>query len=187
MWDECTKSVYYIDFLTTGEQHSLFRYDDREDITYSAYIDGISAPPSFLLPVKECRKHYNLFLVGLGQIAGLVKWDGRSPVAEFMGPLFDLEVNDPTIVFATGVGGELGRFYGGTFHTTFCSGASNASFYTYTRDRGVELLFTGTKTTTGIGFDGTILKQIYQVDTCTGLIAAFDGDSDGNICIFHFD
>lgn len=185
-WDECTKSVVYVDYLTTGQQHSLFRYDDREGITYSAFIEGNPNPPTFLLPVNKCSEFRNLFLVGLGQIAGLVEWDGRSPVATYVGSLFDLQVNDPTIVLAYGIQGERGRFYGGTFHTTICGGASNAAFYTYDKERGLQLLFTGTKSTAGVGFDGTIFKQVYHVDTCTGLVTAFDGDASGNICNFIF-
>lgn len=131
--------------------------------------------------MKECDKYKHLFFVGFAQKAGIVEWDGRSPSAEYVSTIFEVPVNDPTISLAVGRQGERGRFYGGTFHSSFCSAPNNASFYMYSKEKGLQLLFTGTQTTTGVAFDDNA-RKVYHIDTCFGLITKFQGDEEGNIC-----
>lgn len=181
IWDECTQSIYYIDFFGIGTQPSIFRYDNEEDRTYSANIDGYG-PPSFILPVsQECNKHKNLFLVGIGHFTRIIEWDGKSSVAHVVNELFGVEQNDPLSIFGVARQSVHGRFYGGTFHVNFCSAPANSSVYTYTKEKGVQRLFGDLQTTTGFAFDDKS-KHFYHIDACRALITGFHTDSNGDIC-----
>jgi len=187
IWDACSESVFYVDFLATGKQASIFRYDYNEDKGYSAYIQGQSSP-AFIQPLKECNKYKNLFAVGLGHNTAIIEWDGKSKVAIVKGNVFGVEENDPTSRFF-GINSEEGRLYGGTFHTSFCGGPSNSSFYKYTKEKGLQLLFSGTQVTTGVAFDKD-RGYIYHLDSCSSIITEYQVDANGDICngrvIFDF-
>ncbi|XP_055299440.1 regucalcin-like [Sitodiplosis mosellana] len=179
IWDDCTQSVYYVDFLSTGQAPSIFRYDYNEDKVYFAYILGQSGP-SFILPIKECNKYKNLFAVGLNHYMAVIEWDGKSPVATVKGNVFSVEESDPTSRICVGRQGEKGRFYGGMVNN-FCGGPSNSSFYMYSKEKGLRLLFTGPQVTTGVAFDEDS-GYVYHIGSCKLLITAFQGDANGDIC-----
>lgn len=98
--------------------------------------------------------------------------------------LFAVEENDLTSVLAVARPSERGTFYVGTFHTNFCSGPANSSFHMYTKEKGIQKIFTDIQTTTGIASDKS-KKMVYHVDTCGGKITGYSTDCGGNICKIH--
>lgn len=169
-----------MDYTASGNQFSIFRYDYNERRVYAAYIEGgPSAPPSYILPLKDCKKHNNLYAVGVSHYNAIIEWDGKSLVAKFVKTIFAVEEFDRTSRWCVAKPSAHGRFYGGTTFTTFCNSPSNASFYMYSHEKGVQQLFGGLISTTGIAYDE---HNLYHVDACTLLITGYDFDSNGNIC-----
>ncbi|XP_055321939.1 uncharacterized protein LOC129577983 [Sitodiplosis mosellana] len=177
IWESSSQSLYYVDFLGSSSNPIIFRYDFEEDKIYSASIAG-QQYPSFILPIKSKNKTQNLFAVGVGHFTEIVEWDGRSPTANIVSRLFGVEESDSTSGVATARTSDEGIFYGGTHHTTFCSGPKNSSFYTYTKMKGLQQLFTGTQTTDGLTFYKDIL---YHFDPCSKVIKQFRLNPNGNI------
>lgn len=185
IWDDCTQSVYYIEFHPNYQQPAIFRYDNEEDKTYSAYIDGY-AGPAFILPISQkCDKYKNLFLVGLHKFTRIIEWDGRSTVARVVSTVFDIEENDPLSILGVSRQSERGRFYGGSIHITFCSAPANSSLYSYTKEKGLQRLFGDVHSTIGLTFDKNA-GYLYHLDSCTGAITRFQTDSKGDICKMVF-
>ena len=150
--------------------------------TYSAYIvEGLSSLTNILPISSKCAKFVNRFVVCAGLQCFVAQWDGRSSTATVVNTLFSVGENYPNSRVSVGRQSEEGTFFFGTISNSFCNGPANKSFYRYTKDKGVQKLFTGTKDTTGIATDSS-KKALYHVDECTGKIAKFDLDSHGNIC-----
>lgn len=169
---------------------SVFRYDFQEKVLYSAYIKGESSPIYFY-PIKDCHQHKDLFVVGLANANKIVKWNKRSTVARVVDTLFTVQPENPDGRLCVGRVDPLGFLYAGTFTYRFCSGPSNASFYSYTKQKRLQRIFGDVISTTGVAFD-TNVKKLYHLDSCTGLITAFDGVPDTgdicmrDICLFYF-
>ncbi|XP_055321925.1 uncharacterized protein LOC129577980 [Sitodiplosis mosellana] len=178
-WDDCTRSIYYVDLFANRSQTSIYRYDYGENQTYGASIVG-QASPTFILPMSsECNKSQNHFAVGISHNTEIIEWDGRSPTANIVGTLFGVELNDPGSSWDVGRPSENGIFYGGTFHDSFCSGPANSSFYRYVNLRQAELLFTGLMSTTGVASD-VKRNMLYHIDTSSGSWPiSLDTDTDG--------
>lgn len=183
LWDDCTQSVYFIDFLATGTQPCIFRYDNEKDRTYSAYIEGYESP-SYVMPISEkCNENKNLFLCGIGHTNYLLQWDGKSSSARVLNPVFSAEENDPTSLWGVSRPNEHGQFFGGTFHASFCSGPNNASIYRYTKEKGLQRIVSGVQTTTGFAFDRYSECAIaYHLNSCNAILSGFEEDSNGDIC-----
>lgn len=179
IWSDCAQSLYYVDYTATGQNLSIFRYDYHENRVYGAYIAGGKFSPSFILPFKDCSKNDSLFAVGIRHDTAVVKWDGKSSVAQYVSTLISVEEFDRTSRWCVTRQSPQGHFYGGTTFTTFCNSPSNASFYMYSHDRGVTRLFGGLISTTGVAFDQ---NHLFHLDACTNLITAFDRTSCGDIC-----
>lgn len=120
-------------------------------------------------------------MVGIGHNTRVVEWNGKSPVAHVVSELFGLEENDPLSILSVARQSIKGRFYGGTFHLNFCSANANSSVYTYTKEKGVQRLFGGIQTTTGLAFDDK-RGYLYHMETCKGLITGFKSNDNGDIC-----
>lgn len=180
IWDDCTQSLYYVDLGATGQELSIFRYDDEEERVYGAYIEGSPLPPSFILPVKDCNKHKNLFAVGISHYTRIIEWNGRSSVAKLTAATaFGVEEFDSASRWVSAKPNQHGQFFGGTGFLSFCKASSaNLSLYSYS-NKGVQRLFGGLLATTGLAFDN---EHLYHVDACQLLITAFDQDSKGDIC-----
>lgn len=158
-WDDCTMSVYFVDFLTSGREMSIFCYDFEEKVLYSSYNEGESSP-IYLYPFKECNKHKDLFIVGLTNSTEIIEWNvKRSTVARVVDTIFNVQLENPDGRLVVGRVGPLGYFYVGTFTTRFCSGPANASFYRYTKPNGLQRIFAGVTTTTGIELDTSAKKN----------------------------
>lgn len=171
-----------MDFLALGQNMSVFRYDFKEKVLYSAYIEGESSPIYFY-PIKDCHQHKDLFVVGLANATKIVNWNKRSTVARVVDTLFTIQPENPDGLLCVGRVDPFGFLYAGTFTYRFCSGPSNASFYSYTKQKGLQRIFGNVISTTGIAF-GTNEKKLYHLESCTGLITAFDVVPDtGDICM----
>ncbi|XP_055310182.1 uncharacterized protein LOC129573561 [Sitodiplosis mosellana] len=192
VWDDYSQSLYFINMASSGMQSSIFRYSDLDGIFYSAYIEGVSAP-SFIMPIKdECDKMakcnvcgYRLFAVGVDHSVLIIKWNGKSTKAKVVSTLLTLEQNMPLSRTNFARADNKGRLYGGTLSRKFCNITASEGFYRYKKTAGVDLLFNGLFSTSGVVFNED-LNKIYQLDTCTGFIAEFDWDpKTGDIYILE--
>lgn len=151
---------------------------------YSATIPGAQTV-GFVYPVREgCKECTDLFAVGSGRDAILVKWDGKSPQAQVVGSqkLFSVEPDNPRGQTNIAMADRYGRLYEGPSSMEFCSAPPNQSFYRYTNKRGLERLFTGVQATTGIAIDEDAGK-LYHIDGCSFVLTAYDYDpKTGDIC-----
>ncbi|XP_055306836.1 uncharacterized protein LOC129571097, partial [Sitodiplosis mosellana] len=177
IWDDCTQSLYYVDYISTGQNLSIFRYGFNEDRGYGAYIVGVITSPSFILPIKDCNKYKHLFAIGVDHDVIIVEWDGKSPAAK-VSTLFSVEQFDQNSRWCLAKQSKRGHFYGGSNHVTFCNSPKNASLYMYTPEKGVTRLFGGMISTTGLAYDH---DHLYHVDACTNLITAFHATTCGDI------
>lgn len=178
VWDDCTQSIYYIDYFATKNQPSIFRYDYNEDKKYSAYFDGQSRP-IFIIPARECKPDRKLFIIGVNQYAGLIEWDGKSSRVKVIGPLLDIADDDRSGAIAFAQQNENGHFFFSTSNTKFCGRRANSSLFSYSVENGVKHLAGGFAMTTGLAFHS---GKIYHIDSCKRIIIEFHTDSTGNIC-----
>lgn len=178
VWDECTQSLYYIDYFASRNEPSIFRYDFNEDKKYSAYFDG-QTRISFIVPARECSPDKNLFVVGVNQYAGIIEWDGKSSHVKVIGPLLDIEDDNTSNLISFARQNENGRFFFSTLNKNVCSGPANSSLYSYSEEQGVQHLAGGFSMTTGLAFNS---GKIYHVDSCKRIIIEFSTDSTGIIC-----
>lgn len=182
-WDYKTERLFFVNYNTNGTESSLFCYDYRDGIFYSAYIEGVTSP-SFIIPTykkyRKCKKcNHELFAVGIGTDTLLVKWNGKSTKASVVDSLFS--VNDAPYQLDTGIADKHGRFYGGVFNGN-CSSSASRSFYRWTKNEGVVRLFGQLESTTGIVINEDENK-LYQMDTCQLIISEFDYEpKTGDIC-----
>ncbi|XP_031623502.1 regucalcin-like [Contarinia nasturtii] len=180
-WDDCTQSVYFVDFQAIGRNRSIYRYDLNDATLYSAYIDGESLP-IYIFPIKECEQYKEWFVVGLANATKIIQWNKHSAVATVASTLFTLKLNDPSMRSVVGRVDSQGRLYAGTFSYLFCGGSANASFYMYRKGEDVQRVFGNVVTTTGIAFNMPA-RKLYHLDSCRLQIVEFDEDKvTGDIC-----
>lgn len=195
IWDDETQSLYFVNFITSENQPSIFRYSFLDGGFYSAYIEGVTSP-SFIVPLRKngkkcsnCKKSKNAnkcndqyFAVGADEVL-IVKWNGMSTEAIVVGTAFTVERNRAESRFdACGMPDRRGRFFGGTISPQICNATAIQSLYRYTDDGGLVNLVSGLKSSTGIVFDEK-RRTMYHLDTCQLLITAYDWDPEtGDIC-----
>lgn len=185
MWDEHTHSLYFVNFLQDSTKPAIYRYSVIDGRLYSAVIPG-SQTVSFINPVRQgCTACSDLFAVGSGHDIIYVKWDGKSPQAQIVGPkLFSIEPDQPLTHTNIARADRYGRVYEGSLSLQFCAAPANQSLYRYTDKRGVEVLFTGFRATSGLAIDEDRGK-LYHVGGCNLLLTEFDYDpKTGDICKF---
>lgn len=176
-WDWQTKSLYYVDIHDNGDYNSsLLRYDYLENRVYSASVDG-ARTLLFLLPIA-CTK--DQFLVGIDKTAVIVKWDGKSPKATVLRPLFEVDCGTSDVLFNDVKTDERGRFYGGTKVVVegkpcVSGGEPIASFYSYEKGKCLKKLFGNVTISNGLTWVRTT-KKFYYIDSCTYNIMEFDYD-----------
>lgn len=177
-WDVNKQSLYFVDLFGNW---TIFRYDYYEDRVYRAIIFGESQA-SFVIPIKCCK---NQFAVGLERAVKIIKWNGKSPLARVLRTVFAVEqdaqysanhMNDAKA-------DPKGRFYGGTLRSELCSFSTtaNASFYRYTKSRGVQKLFDDVKVSNGMAWNKR-RNKFYYSDSCRYELREYDWDPyTGNI------
>lgn len=183
-WNPQTRSLYYVDIHDAENYTSkLLRYDYDENRVYSATIDGAQTL-LFLLPI-ECTK--DEFLVGIDRTAVIAKWDGRSPKATVIRPLFELDCGKSNVIFNDIKTDERGRFYGGSKvvqKEEECTGNSEpiAAFYTYESGKCLRKLFGNVTISNGLTWVRQTNK-FYYIDSCSYDIKEFDyNPKTGDIC-----
>lgn len=190
-WDDYTQSMYFTSLEAYGQESTIYRYNYRDGVLYSAYIDGLSAPPiegvvrsiSFILPATaKCKDCNDLFIVGDGSQVSIIKWDGISIRAVVVGAVVSIEANVPSTRLGQVGISPNGRLFGGTIlFPTLCNASTTFSCYRYDKPRDLVRLFGSLQTTTGIAFNPNT-RKMYHLDTCQLLLTEFDLDSEENIC-----
>lgn len=186
-YDYKTQCILFCNFVTSGNQPSIFRYCFSDKILRSAYIEGITSP-SFIVPVSEkCEKcnHMNdgsedqYYAVGAQDIE-IIKWDGMSTKADWVKTGVAVERDRANNRFDSGVPDKKGRFFGGTLGRTFCNSTDIHSLYRYSIKTGLTRLLDGIQSSTGIAFDEC---SMYHMDSCLFLITKYNYDPHtGDIC-----
>ncbi|KAJ6639871.1 Regucalcin [Pseudolycoriella hygida] len=174
-WSQKTLSLYYVDIH--GPNSLLLRYDYQENRVYSASVSG--APSLlFLLPIA-CTK--DQFLVGIDRTTVVVQWDGRSPEATILRPLFEVDCETSNYTTFNDVKtDERGRFYGGTKFVEKgvpCTSVAEpiAAFYGYESGKCVKKFFGNVILSNGLTWVRPTNK-FYYIDSCTYDIKQFDYD-----------
>lgn len=182
-WNDKDQSMYYVDYLTKGNQLSLFRYDYNKGTVHAAYVEG-KEEIGYLIKVKECGNilevllnQNNLFMAGSKHDNYLVNWDGYKPVAKVIRNVFRVEQNYPSSHMDLSKQNGRGEFFGGTTTDQYCIGPSNSSLYTYSTAKGVRKIHTGLQSNAGITFNG---DTIYLTDVCLQTITEIKKNLFGN-------
>ncbi|XP_037046716.1 uncharacterized protein LOC119081712 [Bradysia coprophila] len=177
-WRDADQSAYYTDYLTTGNQPSLYRYSPSENITYGAYIPGYTKI-SYLVPVSSSTypTNDNLYMVGSGHSNVIISWNGIDTAADVVEVLFQINADIPNSHMDFGSQDPNGQFFVGTTQDAYCGATTaNSSLYTYV-DGTVQTVITGLMATTGVAFG--LNGEIYHCDVCTGLVREITKDSYG--------
>ena len=105
-----------------------------------------------------------------------------SNVAKVVENLFSLETNVSISLVDIGQIGPNGNFYYiGSTTIPYCGGPSNSSFYMYSKQNGVQRLFSNIQSTSGVAIDQK-RKKLYHLEPCKQLLTEFDWDAQtGNI------
>lgn len=185
-WSDETQDLYYVNYLSSGEGASIYRCSFEDGTFNSAFIEGFTSP-AFIIPIrKKCKICKNLFVVGLDHNVAIIKWDGKSTRAQVVEILFSVETSDPLSRTNYARADSKGRLYFGTISKKFCDTNPQSSFYRYTADKGVQLMFSGTSTTSGIAINEKA-EKLYHLDSCNLLVTEFDWDpATGDICNYTF-
>lgn len=177
-WRDADQSAYYTDYLTSGNQSSIYRYSPSKNTTYGAYITGYTAI-SYLVPVSSTRypTNDNMFMVGSGHSNVIISWNGIDDAAEVVEVLFLIDEDIPTSHMDFGTQDANGQFFVGTTQNAYC-GATTANSSLYTYESGtVKTVIGGLMATTGIAFG--LNGEIYHCDVCTGLVREITKDCYG--------
>lgn len=112
-WDEHMQSVFYNDV-----EGVIYRYDFKENIVYSATVDGENAI-SFVIPIANSKKPGTTdeFAIGFGRRVAIVQWDGKSPKAIIKSVVFEVEQEKEKNLFNAVKADPTGRFVGGTMRS----------------------------------------------------------------------
>jgi len=177
-WNDADESVYYTDYIATGNQSSIYRYSPSTNTTNGAYIPGYGQI-SYLVPVNnsQFQTSESLFLVGSEHDNVIISWDGIAEAAEVVEVLFSLEADIPTSHTDYGSQDPNGQIFVGTTQDAYCGATTaNSSLYTYV-DGNVIPVISGLTATTGLSFGSN--GEIYHADVCTGLIREITKNSTG--------
>lgn len=166
-WDKQSNSMYYVDI----EKPSVLRYDYYSRRTYEAKIENEEII-GFIVRVNNTDSE---FIVGLGNKAVIIEWDGKSPSVRRIKTLFEVApVTDQ--VLNDGKADRNGRLYAGTLRDLTCDdqpGVANASFYKYTKSEGVVTLFNSVYISNGFTID-YVNNVFYYIGACQLNLQAFD-------------
>lgn len=176
-WDIQTQSLYWTNYLNSGNESSICRYSYDNNAVYCANLPGTNNV-NFILPNTD-----GTFTVGVEKAVQIIKWDGVSNQASFISNQFSLDTNTPTAQTSHGRASPEGRFFGGSFSTNFCKNIDYSQFnvYRYDSQFGLVRIIAGA-ITGGIVFD--VYKNLmYHLDSCRALITAYNWNRNtGDIC-----
>ncbi len=179
-WSDHDQSIYYADFITSGNQSSIFRYDYNTQTVHGAYIEGRSKI-AYLVPVEQCEEfsgtNNNLYLCGALHDNFLIEWNGSDVSAEVVDTVFSIEADISSSHMDLGAQNHEGQFIVGTTHDEYCAGPSNSSVYSFSLANGVQNIYTGFQSTAGLAFVG---DKIYHNDVCQQSIVELQKDYSGN-------
>lgn len=138
---------------------------------------------SFIIPIKGFK---NQFAVGLNRGVKAIHWDGVSPIALVARDIFQVEHDSKYAKnhMHTGKADSKGRLYCGTFRTELCSpsNSSYASFYRYTKKKGVKRLLRNIKISAGIAWNKKA-RKFYHIDSCNFILEEYDWNpKTGKLC-----
>ncbi len=178
--------MYYIG-INDSENYtsSVLRYDYDENRVYTATIDE-ARTLLFILPI-DCTK--DQFLVGIDRTVVIAEWDGRSPKASVIRPLFELDCGLSNVIINDVKTDERGRFYGGTRsvekgEACVTNSGPIASFYSYESGKCLKKLFDNVTISNGLTWVRKTNK-FYYIDSCTYDVKEFDyNPRTGDICMF---
>lgn len=168
-WDKRSNSLYYVDI----EKPSVLRYDYCTARTYEAKIENEEII-GFMVRVASS---HNEFVVGLGNKAVIIEWDGKSPNIKRKRTLFEV-ASGTEQVLNDGKADRHGRLYTGTLRDLTCDyqpEVANASCYRYTKSEGVVSLFNTVYISNGLAFDDKN-NVFYYIGACQLNVKAFDYD-----------
>lgn len=166
-WDKKSNSVYYVDI----ERPSVLRYDYYTKRTYEAKIENEEII-GFMVAVADNDRE---FIVGLGNKAVVIEWDGKTPYVKRKRTLFEVATGTEQVL-NDGEVDKFGRLYTGTLRDLTCDhqpDVANASFYRFTKSEGVVTLFSNVYISNGIAFDD-INNVLYYIGACQLNVKAFD-------------
>lgn len=172
-WDAQTQNLYYVDIYGP----SILRYSLDENKVYSASVDGENAI-SFILPVEGTT---NEFAIGIGRRIGVVSWDGKSPKANILRIVGEVEKEDTykTNRFNDAKVAPNGQLYGGTMRLEECGNIFEkrlGSFYKYSKEFGFHKLIDNVGISNGLAWN-EITNKMYFIDSCDLNVKEFEFDS----------
>ncbi|KAL9697146.1 hypothetical protein quinque_000587 [Culex quinquefasciatus] len=165
IWDEGTQSLYYVDI----HEGSIHRYDYQQGKTFSATIDHLPPPISFVFLVEG---RPDQFVLGTGDSLSLISWDGRSAKGTFVQKVAAL--GQRSVRFNDGKVdqrelGDVFRQAKGTLYRF--EGRIGGSFYE--QKHGIAI-------SNGITWDASGGK-FYYVDSSALDVKEFNVDGEGNL------
>lgn len=168
-YDIGTNNIYFSDLLN----RSIHRYDLNTNQDHAASIEN-GAAPSFIIPL---RGQFNRFLISDKLTVAVIEWNGSDPVARIVRNVFAVEMGEKyeNNNWNVGKASPTCLFYGGTFREIICSTKPGAiaSFYRYTKRKGVERLIKDLKVAGGFAWN--IRDNLfYFIDTCNLAILEYD-------------
>lgn len=170
-YDAKTNSLYYTDAV--GEYH-LLRYDLTEKRTYKAKIVGIVGRVGFVLPIEGSSNEY---LIGNELDLKVVKWDGKSRLAEIHCTQMP-KIDVPTNFIHDAKADSQGRLYVGTLRNAMCnpnSATPPGALFQSVDAKNLPILVPNMTITNDFAID-EVRNILYVVESCSAVIKAFDWD-----------
>lgn len=170
IWDSRGNgSVCYVDLFGKA----AYRYDFGTDKVYQLIIDN-EHRIGLLAPVGNAPNQY---IVGLGNTATVINWDGQSSSATRLRDLFTVAPNIGLTSLSVSPENDL---YVGNYASTFCGEPQNLPVYDFLRDGQFAEDGSGFMNTAGLFL---LNDTVYQVDACKVSLSAFDWNpSNGRLC-----
>lgn len=151
---------------------SIQCYHYRANKVYKAHIDDVTLI-TYIIPVKCVADQ---FLVGTEHRSYIVQWNGKSPKAKIIEPVFDLDCGEkqkPTVINDLKTD-PYGRIYGGMKSVESCDNLTKknltGSFYRYEKGKCPERLFGNVYISNGLTWIG---DKFFYADSCTYDIKQF--------------
>lgn len=169
MWSADTKSIYFVDIF--GQQ--ICRYDPETNLVHKASLNPHDEFTGYISPIYGKP---NNFLIGSGNTAVNVYWDGNTETAKKGDTILEIEPN--TNLLTLFVSPDNRTMFVGGFKQTFCKDPDNVSLHVWTND--VQTIVANNfKSVTGIALDEN-KNLMYVMDSCGGEAHAFDFNPETN-------
>lgn len=166
-------NLYYVD----SNAGAIFRYSYCEDKVYKATVTGNQITAGFIVPVQNSA---NQFIVGLGNVASVIYWDGVTPTVTKDRDLFTGRTN--TAFNGILVSSQNDLYTGNIDTSNYCGAKPNQQVYEYLRNRTFAEVANNLGSTTGM----VLIEKtntVYQIDGCTQTLNSFSWNSlTGELC-----